>query len=237
MVKRRKDGRIVGERYLKAKNGKWVWIPKGTKNRTVKINGYNFKNGKDVTKYKNKSSSSSSSSSNSTGTSTTDTTSSTDGSTTDTSSTTSTGTTENKWVQKTVEKPITTYSEALKFGKLEVAKSKRDNGHSVECKVIGSNKWKPGKWVLVQLPSYDINDYMYLTKTDHSQSASDEWLTGVTLQDYPPSFGSGESNKIDNSSDDTSQDTEGSGTEGDTSSTNSSTNSNTNSSTNSGSNK
>jgi hypothetical protein len=139
------------------------------------------------------------------------TTNSTDSTSTDSS--TENTTTEKKWVQKTVEEPITNYTDALKFAKLEVNKSKRDNGHTLECKTIGSDKWKTGKWCLVQVPSFDISDYMYLTKVDHSQSADDEWVTGLTFQDYPPSFGSGESNKIGENSDDTSTDSEGSGTE------------------------
>lgn len=99
---------------------------------------------------------------------------------------------------KTKNIPIETYEDALKFGKQEFAKSKRDNGHSLECKVIGSNEWKQGKWAYVYLPSFNIDMNMYITKTSHSSSASDEWLVGLTLQDYPPSLSSGESNTQDN---------------------------------------
>ena len=67
---------------------------------------------------------------------------------------------EKKWVQKTVEEPITTYEEALNFAKLEVNKAKRNNGHKVECKVIGNNKFKEGEWALIQIPSFNINEYM-----------------------------------------------------------------------------
>ncbi len=109
---------------------------------------------------------------------------------------------EKKWVQKTVEEPITNYEDAVKFAKLEVNKARRDNGHSLECKVLGSNKFKEGEWALVQIPSFDINDYMYITKVDHSLSSNDEWITALTLLDYPPSFGSGESNKIEEETND-----------------------------------
>lgn len=112
-------------------------------------------------------------------------------------STESTSVSEKKWVQKTVEEPITNYEDAVKFGKLEVNKARRNNGHTLECKVLGSNQFKEGEWALVQIPSFDINDYMYITKVDHSLSPNEEWITSLTLLDYPPSFGSGESNKLE----------------------------------------
>ena len=118
-------------------------------------------------------------------------------------------TTKYQWVQKTVEEPITTYEEAVKFGKLEVNKARRNNGHSIECKVIGSNRFKEGEWALVQIPSFEINDYMYITKTDNTLTSNDEWVTSITLTDYPPSISKGESNKIEDENDDSTADNNG----------------------------
>lgn len=132
-------------------------------------------------------------------------------------STESESVTEYKWVQKTVEEPITTYEEAVKVGKLEVNKARRNNGHAIECKVLGSNKFKEGEWALVQIPSFEINDYMYITKVDNSLNASDEWVTGLTLVDYPPSISSGESNKYEEEEDDNTSDVDGSDVTGSTS--------------------
>ena len=112
---------------------------------------------------------------------------------------------DSKLVAKTTDVPINNYEEALEFGKTEMAKSKRDNGHGLECKIIGNNQVKQGMWAYVYLPSFNIDMNMYITKTSQSSSATDEWLVGVTLQDYPPSLSSGESNTAeDSSSEDTS---------------------------------
>ena len=70
---------------------------------------------------------------------------------TDTGSTTKT---------KTIEEPIDNYKEALEFANTEWNKIKRDNGHTLECQVTGSNNWKVGEWVAVLLPSFDENCFI-----------------------------------------------------------------------------
>lgn len=70
----------------------------------------------------------------------------------------------------------------------EWVKIKRDNGHSVECKAIGGCELKAGEWVRLYLPSFDIDDFMFLSKT--SQDDDDgNWLANLTFVDYPPSLG------------------------------------------------
>jgi len=127
-----------------------------------------------------------------------DTTTTTDTSTTDTTSTDSTSTdttsTTSQLVAKTKEVEIDNYKDAYKFAKLEYFKALRDDKHTLECKVIGSNKWKQGKWVYCYIPDYFIDSYMYITKASHEISDSGVWTTSLTLQDYPPSLSSGESN-------------------------------------------
>ena len=70
----------------------------------------------------------------------------------------------------------------------EWVKIKRDNGHSVECKVFGDCKLKVGQWIRLYLPSFDIDDFMFLSKV--SQDDDDgNWLGNCTFVDYPPSLG------------------------------------------------
>lgn len=88
----------------------------------------------------------------------------------------------------TEEVPVETLEEAEAFAKLEWAKIKRDNGHSIEFKTIGSEKWLVGAWSRVVIPSFDIDDYMYISRLSQSESSS-EWGANITLVDYPPSFG------------------------------------------------
>lgn len=116
---------------------------------------------------------------------------------------TSTGTTT-KTVAKTIEIPITNYEDALDFGKIAMSKESRGNGHTIELKTFGSLEWLPGNWCKVILPTYDEEGYMYVTKTSSSSSADDTWNTGITLADYPPTLGSGESNTPSDTSTDAS---------------------------------
>ncbi|WP_299523242.1 hypothetical protein [uncultured Methanobrevibacter sp.] len=115
----------------------------------------------------------------------TDTTDTTD----DTTSTDTTGdTTETETTTKTEEVPVETYEEALAFANNYWHKILRDDGHSLECKVIGGPIWKQGLWVKVYIPTYDIDDFMYISKVNHSSSDNDVWSTSLTLVDYPPSL-------------------------------------------------
>ena len=39
------------------------------------------------------------------------------------------------------------------------------------------------------MPSFFIDDYMYIIRTSHDEDGTNNWLTSLTLVDYPPSFG------------------------------------------------
>ena len=82
---------------------------------------------------------------------------------------------------------IKTLDKAKAFLQREWVKTKRDNGHVLECSVMGDAKWKNG-WCRVYLPSFNIDDYMYITKVSQSDS-SYGWDCQLTLVDYPPGFG------------------------------------------------
>lgn len=116
-------------------------------------------------------------------TDTTGTETTTDTSTEDTEETT---TTETKTT--VVEEPITTYKEALSFANTEWNKIKRDNGHTIECQVRGSNKWQVGEWVEVIIPSFGENGFMYITRASQSDDGGD-WNCNLSLVDYPPGWG------------------------------------------------
>ena len=147
---------------------------------------------------------------------TTETTSS-DSSSPDTNSTSSTSSNsdsqsdsgiETKTVSKTEEIPITKYDDALDFAKNEWGKVRRKDGHSLECKIFGLINIKHGTWAKVYIPSFDETSFMYITKIDNTISSGDEWVTGLTLADYPPSLSSGESNDPNKDSEDDETDTD-----------------------------
>ena len=94
-------------------------------------------------------------------------------------------------ITKTIKAPATVKSldDAKAYLNLEWNKIRRNDGRQVELKVHGSSKWKGGKWVQVYLPSFHIDDYMYIVKTSHEEDSTNNWLTGLSLVDYPPSFG------------------------------------------------
>lgn len=123
----------------------------------------------------------------STDTSTTVDTTDTDTSSTDTSDTTTT-TTETTTVTKTEEVPVETYEEAVNFANIEWAKIKRDDGHTLELKTVGSDTIREGQWCRVYLPSFNLDQYMYITRVSQSDGDSG-WECSLSLNDYPPSFG------------------------------------------------
>lgn len=94
----------------------------------------------------------------------------------------------------TVDDSIKTLDDAKEFLLREWAKIKRDNGHTLECKVQGNSKWKNG-WCYVYLPSFNIQDYMYIEKI--SQDDNGDWSCNLTLVDYPPGFGKPTNNDND----------------------------------------
>lgn len=151
----------------------------------------------EVTTYTTETVSSDSSSDSSSNTSSTSTDSSSDSSNTET-----------KTVSKTEEIPITNYDDALTFAKNEWGKLRRKDGHSLECKIFGLITIKHGTWAKVYIPSFDETSFMYITKIDNTISSGDEWVTGLTLADYPPSLSSGESNDPNKDSEDDETDTD-----------------------------
>lgn len=142
-------------------------------------------------------------------TSATDTITTTDMATTDTTE----PVTETKTTTKTEEVPVETYEEALHFANLEWVKTKRENGHTLECGVIGGPEWQQGKWVKVNLPSFEEDLFMYITKVSHSET--DSWDFKLTLTDYPPSFGEPKEETEETSDENSDEDTEENTTEGD----------------------
>ena len=89
----------------------------------------------------------------------------------------------------TLDEEIKTLDEAKEFLQREWNKLQRDNDHSLEVSVRGHQKWQVGKWCRVYIPSFKIDDYMYIINMSQDDSASDKWKCNLTLVDYPPSFG------------------------------------------------
>ena len=87
------------------------------------------------------------------------------------------------------DKTVKDLETAKSFLNREWNKIRRDDGRQVECKVQGSLSYKPGLWARVFLPSYFIDDYMYITKVSNEEDGTNNWTTNLTLVDYPPSFG------------------------------------------------
>lgn len=96
----------------------------------------------------------------------------------------------------TEELPVETLEEAEAFARTEWAKIKRDNGHRIECRVVGAPSWQQGQWVRVYIPSFEEDGYMYITKLSSDESSSG-WAANITLVDYPPGFGDPEEAKND----------------------------------------
>lgn len=88
----------------------------------------------------------------------------------------------------TEEVPVETYEEAVSFANIEWNKIRRDDGHVVECKVIGSEEYFAGAWCKVYLPSFNLDQYMYISRVSQSET-SDGWECNLSLTDYPPSLG------------------------------------------------
>ena len=94
-------------------------------------------------------------------------------------------------IKKSINAPkeIKTLEEAKEYLNMEWNKLRRDNGRQVELKVPGHHIWQTGKWVRTYIPSLFIDDYMYISKSSHEEDGTSNWLTNLTLVDYPPSFG------------------------------------------------
>ena len=92
------------------------------------------------------------------------------------------------------EIPITDKEEALSFAYKELGKLMRNDGHQIELKVIGNINYRVGAWIRVFLPSFNEDCMMFISKVNHESGADSEWITSLTLVDYPPSVGKGKSN-------------------------------------------
>lgn len=114
---------------------------------------------------------------------------------------------------RVTEVPIDNYEEAMDFANREWNKIKRDNGHTLECQVQGSCNWKVGEWCKVYLPSFNIDDFMYITRVSQSSDGG-EWSTNLSLMDYPPGWGKEELKSDD--SEEESEDGTGTADEGTT---------------------
>lgn len=84
---------------------------------------------------------------------------------------------------------VTNYDEAVAFLQRNFNKMRRDDARQVELKVDGDMEWITGVWARVYLPSYYIDDYMYIVRANHDEDSTGNWTTNLTLEDYAPSFG------------------------------------------------
>lgn len=110
-------------------------------------------------------------------------------------------------------KEIKTLKDAKSYLQREWNKIRRDDGRQVELKVMGHPRWKTGIWCRVYLPSYFIDDYMYISKTSHDEDGSNNWNTNITLVDYPPSFGAYEEETSEETVDDATATTDATATD------------------------
>lgn len=106
----------------------------------------------------------------------------------------------------TEEVPITNLQEAIAFGMKELGKQRRKDSHKIELKVIGHSDFRVGEWCHVYLPTYNEDCFMFITKVSNEVSADSEFISSLTLVDYPPSLGAGKMNSGGGSSDSTSSD-------------------------------
>ena len=106
-----------------------------------------------------------------------------------------------------VGKDIKTLEQAKSFLQREWNKLKRDNGHSLELTTYGHSQWKVGEWCRVYLPSFNINGYMYITKSSQDEGSPGDWNCNLQLVDWPPGFG--EPTNKDNEKDSKKNDSEG----------------------------
>ncbi len=122
------------------------------------------------------------------------------GNTTDNSA--KTPSTENNQNAENSEKqeiPITDKAEAISFGYGEMGKIMRNDGHQIDLKLIGNINYRVGAWIRVFLPSFNEDSMMFISKAQQEAGADSEWITSLTLVDYPPSLGKGKSNTSDGS--------------------------------------
>ena len=100
---------------------------------------------------------------------------------------------------------VKNYNDAVSFLQRAWNKIRRDDGRQVELKVNGDVKWKTGLWARVYLPSFYIDDYMYITRMSADEDGSTPLITSLTLVDYPPSFGTFEEESTEDETDEDSE--------------------------------
>lgn len=103
--------------------------------------------------------------------------------------------------------PIHTYEEALEFGMAEWFKLQRDNGHKVECKVLGSSHWRVGRWCKIYLPVFSEYCDMYIDRVNHSYDGG-EWLTSIECLPAPACIKEDDSNSGSDEEEETEEETE-----------------------------
>ena len=119
-----------------------------------------------------------------------------------------------------VEVPVETEEEALEFAHLEWNKNKRESCHSIELTTIGSDRWEIGRWVYVYLPSFDIEEYYYISRASSNISPT-EWKTSLTLVPYPPKVENDVKEESEENSEEDTENTDENKTNDDTSTSNS----------------
>lgn len=108
----------------------------------------------------------------------------------------------------TPDDTVKDYETALAFIQREWNKIRRDDGRQVELKIDGSMLFKVGQWVRAYLPSFYIDDYMYIIRMSNDEDGSNNWSTSLTLVDYPPSFGTYTEETTEDEDEEDSEDTE-----------------------------
>ena len=123
---------------------------------------------------------------------------------TESSSSSSSDSSSNITSTTTKEVPIVNYEEALAWGMRQLGKQRRKSGHQIELKVIGHMDYRVGEWIRVYMPTYNEDCFMFISKCSVEASADEEFITSLTLVDYPPSLGAGKMESESDSSDDNS---------------------------------
>ena len=79
--------------------------------------------------------------------------------------------------------------EAIAYGQNELLRIRRDSGFSIDLQVIGNPEYFIARWCKVEIASYGIDRYMYITKFSSPIYVDSEFITSITLVDYPPNIG------------------------------------------------
>lgn len=105
------------------------------------------------------------------------------------------------------EVPVETEEEAIEFAHIEWNKCKRESCHEIELSTIGGDRWEHGRWARVFLPSFDIDDFYYISRVSENISP-DEWKASLTLVPYPPQLSEEKEEESKEEEEETTDDTE-----------------------------